>query len=113
MRADGLARHWKGTAGTLCMKPLVDEEAILGQHNTVLANATTAMGTPTPAQNLSTPVTSLGTTVPGWDSLLLPAPQYAQGVLPDLYGYDDRYPLALYDQHPEISGINWDVVLPE
>jgi hypothetical protein len=95
MRADGLARHWKGTAGTFCMKPFVDEEASISQAP--VTSATAAPGTVAPAAML------------GWDDLLFPTPQHAT----DAYSYDDRFPLALYDQHPEISSINWDTVLPE
>jgi hypothetical protein len=94
-RADGLARHWKGTAGTFCIKPLVDEEASIAQA--AVTSATTALGAPTPAAMLR------------WDDLLLPTHQHAT----EIYVYDDRFPQALYHEHPEMSGINWDSVRPE
>jgi hypothetical protein len=97
MRLDGLARHWKGTAGTFCVKPLRDEEASLAHQQVTVTSATTALATPTPAPMLR------------WDDVLLSAPQHGT----EMYAYDDQFPLALYDQHPEMSAINWDIVLPE
>jgi hypothetical protein len=97
MRFDGLARHWKGTAGTFCVKPLRDEEASLAHQQATMTSATTALGAPTPTPMLQ------------WDDLSLSAPQQAT----EMYAYDDRFPLALYNQYPEISSINWDIVLPE
>jgi hypothetical protein len=44
-----------------------------------------------------------------WDDLLLPTHQHAT----EMYAYDDRFPQALYNEHPEMSGINWDIVRPE
>jgi hypothetical protein len=114
-RADGLARHWKGTAGALCMKPLIDEEDRLKQQLTtppIPTNAPAVAGGPSlgPVQSASS---NHGVSMPGWDQMLLPGPQYLPGLSIETFAYDDRFPPVLFDQHPEILGINWDVVHPE
>jgi hypothetical protein len=77
------------------MKPLVDEEASIAQA--AVTSAMTTSGAPAPAAMLR------------WDDLLLPTYQHAT----EIYAYDDRFPQALYNEHPEMSGINWDIVRPE
>jgi hypothetical protein len=53
------------------------------------------------------------TTTSGWDYLLLPNPRFQQNTHAEIFGYDDTFPMTLYEQHPEVAGINWDAVLPE
>lgn len=115
-RADGLARHWKGTAGALCMKPMIDEEERHKQQPTSASSATFTTGaviSPAPGQAYSISHSQPGTTTPGWDHLLLPDPQFLQNTSTEGFGYDDIFPMILFEQHPEVAGFNWDVVRPE
>jgi hypothetical protein len=115
-RADGLARHFKGTAGALCVKPMLDEEErhkqqLIAASNASLATATTI--SPAPGQAYAIPHTQSGSATPSWDHLMLPDPQFLQNTRTETFGYDDTFPMILYEQHPEIAGFNWDAVLPE
>lgn len=116
-RADHLARHWKGTAGTLCMKPMIDEEERDKQQQLIsAANATpttAAVISPAPGQAYAMSQIHPGVTTPGWNQLTLPSPQLLPNTRAETFGYDDTFPPFLYEQHPEMSGFNWDAVLPE
>jgi hypothetical protein len=115
-RADGLARHWKGTAGMLCMKPLVDEEEQGRQQHTVpiiAANAPTVASVSTLGQAHTMPHNSPNTTMPDWDYLLLPTSTCISDVPAETFGYDSRLPPILYEQHPEVANFNWDTLRPE
>jgi hypothetical protein len=77
------------------MQDATRSEASIAQAT--VTSATTTSGAPAPAAMLR------------WDDLLLPTHQHAT----EMYAYDDRFPQALYNEHPEMSGINWDIVRPE
>jgi hypothetical protein len=115
-RADGLARHFKGTAGALCVKPMLDEEECHKQQLTSASSATpttAAAISPAPGQAYAMPNTQLGPTSPGCDHLLPPDPRFMPNTHAEDFGYDDTFPMTLYEQHPEVAGFNWDAVLPE
>jgi len=115
-RADGLARHWKGTAGTLCMKPLVDEEERLKQQPAApisLANNATTAGGLMPGQTQPTSFGNSPTAPSTWNQILSAVPQFLPDLSTDSFDYDARFPRTLYEQHPEVAGLNWDVVQPE
>lgn len=115
-RADGLARHWKGTAGALCLKPMRDEEERHNQQHLSSSNvtlATAAAISPPHGQASAIPHTHSSTAVSGWDPLVLPNLQFMLNTPAEAFGYDDTFPITLYEQHPEVAGFNWDAVLPE
>lgn len=116
MRADGLARHWRGTVGTLCLKPMVDEEECIKQQpaaSTNVLNASVTAGSSTTAQARPMTPSYTGTTMPDWDDLLLQTSHATPNEFDEIFEYDDRLPVALYEQHPEITSLNWGFVLPE
>lgn len=115
-RADGLARHFKGTAGALCLKPVRDEDERHRRQPIYPSNATNstaAVGSQTGGYAHTTSHTHPSTTVPGWDQLVLPNPPFMLNTPLETFGYDDTFPMTLYEQHPEIAGFNWDAILPE
>ena len=115
-RADGLARHWKGTAGALCIKPMIDEEECHKQQPispSIATNAPAPANSTAPGQAHALPQTFTGTTIPGWNQSMLSNPQFLSNARAETFGYDDTFPMILYEQHPEVSGFNWDAVLPE
>jgi len=94
------------------MKPLIDEEERLKQQLTSAANATSATAA-APGQAYATSHIHTGVTTPGWNQLVLPSPQFLPNTPAETFGYDDTFPPFFYEQHPEMSGFNWDAVLPE
>lgn len=115
-RADGLARHFKGAAGTLCLKPMTDEEESLKWQ----ASASIGATSPAPPASLQAPAQAnsqnhghLSTSSTDWNDILLLASTYVPGFPTDALGYDDTYPNVLYEQHPELLGLNWHAVRPE
>jgi hypothetical protein len=76
-------------------------------------NGTAAVGGPTTGHAHATSNIHPSTTVSGWDHLVLPNIQSMLNTPVETFGYDDTFPMALYEQHPEVSGFNWDAVLPE
>jgi hypothetical protein len=93
-----------------------DEEEHHSQQVVSPSNAalgTAAAPNPPPGQACAIPHTHSGTTVPGWDPSVLPNIQFILDTHAETFGYDDAFPMILYEQHPEVSGFNWDAVLPE
>lgn len=115
-RADGLARHFKGVAGSLCIKPMLDEEESLKRQPIASTSTMDQTSAAVPQLSALTSPSNPGHLSPAaakLDNILLPAMTSPPGVTTDAYGYDDTFPSVLYDQHPEISAFNWDIVLPE
>jgi hypothetical protein len=95
---------------------MIDEEERYKNHLASLPNAMIATAAATsPAFPQAHPMSHShsGTTPPGWDNLLLLDPQSLQNTRTETFGYDDTFPMTLYEQHPEVAGFNWDAVLPE
>jgi hypothetical protein len=98
------------------MKPMVDEEERYKQQAASSSNATlttTAAISPAFPQTYPPSHSHSNTTTQGWDNLLLPQSHFLQNTRPETFGYDDTFPMILYEQHPEVAGFNWDAVLPE
>jgi transcription factor CRZ1 len=106
-RADALGRHFRSEAGRICIKPLMDEEAIERGNNQQAEASTDASGMPgmipgmmpgqpmmqQSQQGFDYPVSHPG----GFD----PAMQMGQPQMPY------RLPQALLQQYPTLGGI-WD-----
>ena len=93
-----------------------DEEEHYNQQGLSPSNATlatVAAPSPAPGQACAIPHTHSGITSSGWDPLVLPNLQFVLNTPAETFGYDDTFPMTLYEQHPEVSGFNWDAVLPE
>lgn len=119
-RADGLARHYKGQAGELCIKPLRDEEksATHQQRADPSRSASTTICTgssqPTSLNPYQLPPVTSDAAFTGWRELP-PLPQSQPGTYHDPFfmNDDDPFPMALYDQFPALTGFNWDNLAPE
>jgi hypothetical protein len=98
------------------MKPMIDEEERYRQQlasSSSVTLASSASISPAFPQAYSMSHSHSSTTTPGWNNLLLPDPQYLQNTRTETFGYDDTFPMTLYEQHPEVAGFNWDAVVPE
>lgn len=125
-RADGLARHFKGDAGKLCVKPLSDESLQQSVQNTAAPSNSAVTSASTGGSHVSASPHAPGhdpyTTnaidpdllTMGWRQLP-PISQLGLTAPSDRYmiGDDDPYPDSLYQQHPVLAGINWDALPPE
>lgn len=116
-RADGLARHYKGDKGKLCMKPLVDEQETRRQQN-----ATTSAGPPLNSSNaashtipshLTLPQQHLGYMSPSVSSTtntgsmqLPPTTQTTYAAFPgySMFDSDQPLPVGLYEQYQTFRG---------
>jgi hypothetical protein len=93
-----------------------DEEERHNQQHLSSSNvtlATAAAISPPHGQASAIPHTHSSTAVSGWDPLVLPNLQFMLNTPAEAFGYDDTFPITLYEQHPEVAGFNWDAVLPE
>lgn len=115
-RADGLARHFKSTTGMLCVKPMIDEEERYKSQRACPTGTASAAAPATPSLPTNHHPSSSGnssTTAMSWNHvMMLPVSNSLDDVSLDAFAYDDTYPRVLYEQHPELSGLNWDAVLP-
>lgn len=116
-RADGLARHFKGETGKLCMKPLRQQE----ENAANLTNGAQLFQPQVPVNPTSSttyPSSSDQYPTALWNPLAQQVPQIAQlgyGAPPGMFAIrdEDHFPDALYEQYPALEQINWHLIHPE
>ena len=99
-RADALGRHFRSEAGRVCIKPLLEEEAMERLHHSQDQNAAAmqSMGQMAPGM-VGQPM--MQQMQPGYDA-------YGQGGYdPNMMQMPYRLPAALLQQYPTLGGI-WD-----
>ncbi|KAF1986614.1 hypothetical protein K402DRAFT_332291 [Aulographum hederae CBS 113979] len=97
-RADALGRHFRSEAGRVCIKPLLEEEALEKGWHADNAQPNVMGQTSQPGMQMPQP---------GFENF---PPQNA-GMDPSFQGMGAqayRLPAALYTQYPALAGIQWD-----
>jgi hypothetical protein len=107
-RADALGRHFRSEAGRVCIKPLMDEEAIERNMNQA-SEAGVQGGMPmmqgmVPGQQMMQPQ-------PGYEYQQMGPPGYAPAMQIPQPQMPYRLPQALLQQYPTLGGI-WDQLPP-
>lgn len=114
-RADALGRHFRSEAGRVCIRPLLEEEALekggwdQNGHQPMDASGMMQSGLPQPAPLPGQPLPSMGGQ-PGFD--FSGAAGMGPGGVPGMGATAHGLPAALLAQYPALAGIQWDALPP-